>query len=138
MFDTDESIWPLLSIPSAGALLTALLFMIAVPYARRQRAKATPPEFDPSSYQYRLIAALRASGVTYTDVTTSSLEELERQMRKHAGPRLKERFVIHGLEERGKQCDVLVRFFGNGNVILTAAGEEVKPELLLSDAKGVA
>lgn len=114
--------------------LIPLLFLCTGIYSRRQRRRDTPAEFDPSSYQYRLVAALRASGIEYSEVSVS-LDELERQMKKQEGPRLKERFVIHDLEGQDGKCDVLVRFHGNGQVVLAVADkEEKKPELIISHA----
>ena len=96
--------------------------MILGSYAKIQRRRAISPEFDPLSYQCRLVSALKEHGVSFKDVRWDR-DDLEKVRRKDGGRGIRERFVVLGLELQGngegEGCDVLVLFYLNGNVVFS-------------------
>lgn len=91
--------------------------------ARKQTIAAIPPEFDPESYQCRLLNAMQQRGYHYREISVISLEKKMAYWKRDPGHR--ECFTIKGLVDPGCQgggdggvYDVVVNFWKDGRLNL--------------------
>ncbi|KAJ5811466.1 hypothetical protein N7474_007767 [Penicillium riverlandense] len=124
-------------IATVVALCLASFFIWARRYAKRQAAAATPPQFDPASYQSRLAHAMTQRGIHYREIAPVTLIDMERHRKSEK--RLVERFQIEGLVDPMESSwvyDIVVRFYSKGNVFLQFASADntpgKKPGLILT------
>ncbi|GLI74397.1 hypothetical protein PoHVEF18_002635 [Penicillium ochrochloron] len=103
-----------------SAIVLALL-IAAGRTARKQTIAAIPPEFDPASYQCRLLNAMHQRGYHYREIKVISLEKKMKYWSQDQGHR--ECFTIKGLVDPG--CpggggvyDVIVNFWKDGRLNL--------------------
>lgn len=106
---------------------TWVVGFVATEYTRKRLAGATPPQFDPTSYQYRFVQAMDQRGLRYRRVVTNSFKQMEKIWVK--SPRVKERFRIERLEdpEGSWVYDINVRFWKDGSMTLGFASREEDP-----------
>lgn len=102
-----------------AALVLALL-IAAGRAARKQTIAAIPFEFNPASYQCRLLNAMRQRGIHYREIQVISLEKKMKYWRKDPG--LRECFTIKGVVDPGSAggavYDVVVNFWNDGRLNL--------------------
>ncbi|CAI7585500.1 unnamed protein product [Penicillium pancosmium] len=103
---------------------TWLVGIAAKKYTRKRLAGATPPQFDPTSYQYRFVQAMDQRRLRYRRVVTNSFKQMEKIWVRNL--HVKERFCIEGLEdpESSWVYDINVRFWKNGNISVGFASSE--------------
>lgn len=109
-------------------LFLATFFIWTRRYAKRQAAAATPPQFDPDSYQSRLTQAMTQRGIYYREIAPVTLDDMEQHRKKDK--RLVEGFQIDGLvDPMESSCvyDIVVRFYSQGNVLLQFASADNTP-----------
>ncbi|KAF5860722.1 hypothetical protein ETB97_001229 [Aspergillus alliaceus] len=120
----------------ACAVLMSLIFFFAKQYARRHAAAATPPQYDPESYQCWLVTAMKRIDLQYKEITTATTLEMESYWKDERA--LCERFRIDGLvdpEDEHLIYDVVVKFYENGGVVLlfpSATPSQPKPGVVIS------
>ncbi|OOQ85411.1 hypothetical protein PEBR_24589 [Penicillium brasilianum] len=102
-----------------SSIVLALL-IIAGRTARQQTIATVPPEFDPASYQCRLLNAMQQRGYHYREIQVISLEKKMAYWK--ADPSHRECFTIKGLVDPGCEgggvYDVVVNFWKDGRLNL--------------------
>lgn len=121
--------WQGLKVSTIGMItgMIWLLLMAAKRYSTKRVANSTPPQFDPSSYQCRLVQAMSQCGLNYRDIVTNSWEQMEIIWKKDVN--VVERFRIEGLVDPGSSWvyDINVRLWYNGSVMVQFAPKEENP-----------
>lgn len=104
-----------------------LLLIAAKKYSTKRVANSTPPQFDPSSYQCRLVQAMRQRGLNYREIVPNSWEQMEIIWKKDVN--VVERFRIEGLVDPGSSWvyDINVRLWNYGSVIVQFTPQEENP-----------
>lgn len=51
--------------------------ILARTYVKKNMAAATPPSFNPQSYEYRLVRAMERCGMSYREIVAHSQKEME-------------------------------------------------------------
>ncbi|KAJ5370524.1 uncharacterized protein N7496_006616 [Penicillium cataractarum] len=113
-----------------GLLISCIVLALLIAAgrtARKQTIAAIPPEFDPESYQCRLLNAMQQRGYHYREIDVISLEKKMAYWKRDPGHR--ECFTIKGLVDPGCQgggvYDVVVNFWKDGRLNLRFwTGEE--------------
>ncbi|PLB49878.1 hypothetical protein P170DRAFT_508190 [Aspergillus steynii IBT 23096] len=112
-------LWAHMRAGAYAALLSIFLLLAAKQYAKRMIADATPPQYDPTSYQFRLVSAMEQRGIEYREVLPATPDDMGRYRQEEQA--LRERFRIVGLVDPGDAIhvyDLVVRFYNNGNIVL--------------------
>ncbi|PYI02816.1 hypothetical protein BO78DRAFT_400326 [Aspergillus sclerotiicarbonarius CBS 121057] len=65
------------------AVVALVLYLAHLSGQRHDAAAVPPPQFDPDSYQYRLVAAMHQHGLRYKDIVPTPVEELSQERKKH-------------------------------------------------------
>lgn len=94
-----------------------VVLILARTYVKRAMATAIPPSFDPQSYEYRLAQAMQQRGMSYREVVTHPQKKMESIWSRNLDVR--EIFRIEALEDpecAEWTCDILVKFWSNGQV----------------------
>ncbi|KAJ5234436.1 uncharacterized protein N7469_003604 [Penicillium citrinum] len=101
-----------------------LLFFTAKKYTLRRVTASTPPQFDPSSYQYRFVQAMNQRGIQYREFVANTWQQMEGIWAKDRN--VVERFSIEGLidPESSWVYDINVRVWNNGTVNVSFASKE--------------
>lgn len=108
-----------------------LLLFSAKKYTMKRIAASTPPQFNPSSYQYRFIQAMNQRGIQYREFVSNSWQEMESIWVKDRN--VTERFCIEGLVDPAGCSwvyDINVRVWNNGivNLVFVMKDENVSKE----------
>ncbi|KAH8435099.1 uncharacterized protein LDX57_012728 [Aspergillus melleus] len=112
-------LWSRTRIGAYTALLTTFLLLAAKRYAKCLAAAATPPQYDPTTYQYRLTSALDQRGIEYREIVAATPDDMTRYWKEQQA--LCERFRIVGLvdpEQANHVYDIVVRFYNNGGIYM--------------------
>lgn len=100
-------------------------------------ATSTPPQYDPTSYQYRLVNAMEQRGLEYCEIVAATPDDMSRYWKEEQA--LCEQFRIVGLvdpENASHVYDLVVRFYTNGGIYLNfpAADPTVKRSMVAMSA----
>lgn len=97
--------------------------ILARTYVKKNMAAATPPSFNPQSYEYRLVRAMERCGMSYREIVAHSQKEMEGIWSLNLNVR--EVFRIEGLVD--PEClewayDIVVKSFSDGQVEMQFSG----------------
>ncbi|KAF3384389.1 hypothetical protein F1880_002357 [Penicillium rolfsii] len=122
----------------------ALALLIAAGrIARKQTIAAIPPEFDPASYQCRLLNAMHHRGYYYREIKVLGLEKKMQYWSQDQG--LRECFTIKGLMDSGSSggaggggvYDVVIKFWEDGRLNMRFCSEEHSGEDCSAEKPGL-
>ncbi|KAA8649503.1 uncharacterized protein ATNIH1004_002174 [Aspergillus tanneri] len=121
----NARLWQQFSIAGLASLVVIVLFIAARRYAKYKAATVTPSEFNPTSYQYRLVNAMKLRGLQYREIVTATPTEIHCHWKENYA--LCERFHNEGLVDpydSRSVYDISVRFYSNGVVYLEFPTDE--------------